>query len=199
MAYRRKIRRKEIEKEIARFQIGATGREKVSSTQRDIWRQRVFRGEYHLSFWSQTIVLESPSVGYAPLESQIKRWAKESQIEGWFPHTVGEYLGFKVIGWADKRSTENRGQTRYAWSKLQRLCMSSHHDVDANQSTELAAADAGDKTKKVQRTGELRLDLLPHRRKNKPPLFFLMSIDFVRSTSSEFCLENGNNPLSTAS
>jgi hypothetical protein len=183
MAIRRKVRRKENEKGITRFQIGATDRRYVDTCQRKIWRRQGFRGEHQLSGWSQPIVLESLGIGYAPLESQIKRWAKESQIEGWFPHTVGEYLGFKVIGWADARSTEYRGQTRYAWSRLQRLCMSSHPDLDVNQSTGLAAADAGDKTKKVQRTGQLRLDLLPHRRPNKAPFCFMVNgacpIDFI--------------------
>ena len=36
---------------------------------------------------------ESPRIGYAPLESRTKRWATESQIEGWFPPPGGERHG----------------------------------------------------------------------------------------------------------
>ena len=34
-----------------------------------------------------------PLKGYAPLESRTKRWATESQIEGWFPLQSGERDG----------------------------------------------------------------------------------------------------------
>ena len=36
---------------------------------------------------------ESPGIGYTPLERRTKRWAKESQIEGWFPLWSGERHG----------------------------------------------------------------------------------------------------------
>jgi len=167
MAFRKGLRHENFEKEITRFQIGATDRGKVSGRQRDIWRQRVFRGEYHLFDWSQLIVLESPNIGYAPLENQIKQWAKESRIEGWFPHLGGEYKCCNVIGCAKKKLTDYRNQTRYAWFKLKVSCVSSHQSKDVNQSARLVAADAGCKTKCVHRTGKLRLDTLPHRRTNK--------------------------------
>ncbi len=169
MAFRRRIRPKEIKKEITRFQIGETVREKVSIRQRDIWRRKGFRGEYHLSGWSQPIVLESPRLGYAPLENQIEQWATESPIEGWFPHLAGEYKCCKVIGCAEKKLTDYREQTRHAWFKLRTPCMSSHQYFDVNQLVKLVAVDAGCKMKNVQRTGVLHLDTLPHRRPNKRP------------------------------
>ena len=63
IANRRRIRREEIEKEITRFQIGTTACESIGNWQRDIWRRKGFRGEYHLFGWSQNITLESPNVG----------------------------------------------------------------------------------------------------------------------------------------
>jgi hypothetical protein len=172
IADRRRIRREEIEKEITRFQIGITACESIGNWQRDIWRRKGFRGEYHLFGWSQPIVLESPCVGYAPLESQIKLWAEESRIEGWFPHLAGEHNCCNVTGCAENKLPSDREQTRYAWFKLQTPRVSSHCIFNANQSVKLVAVDAGCKTKNVQRTGELRLDTPPHSRTNKRPFLF---------------------------
>jgi hypothetical protein len=117
-------------------------------------------------FWSQVYNLESLRIGYAPLESQIKQWAKESRIEGWFPHFAGEYKCCNVNGCAETKLTNYRQQTRCAWFKLRAPRTSSHHVFDVNQSVKLVTVDAGCKTKNVQRTVELCLDTPPHRKKH---------------------------------
>jgi hypothetical protein len=61
------------------------------------WRRKDFGGEYPLCGWSQNF-LESPRIGYAPLESQTKRWAKESLIEVLFPTLFGERRCYEVTG-----------------------------------------------------------------------------------------------------
>ena len=48
---------------------------------------------------------ESPGIGYAPLESRTKRWAKESQIEGWFPLWSGERHGCEGLSDCDTEPT----------------------------------------------------------------------------------------------
>ena len=48
---------------------------------------------------------ESPRIGYAPLESRTKRWATESQIEGWFPLWSGERHGCERLSDCDTEPT----------------------------------------------------------------------------------------------
>ena len=48
---------------------------------------------------------ESSGIGYAPLESRTKRWAKESQIGGWFPLWSGEGHGCEGLSDCDAEPT----------------------------------------------------------------------------------------------
>jgi hypothetical protein len=119
----------------------------VPFERQSIWREKVFRGEYQLFVWSR-VTPESPGIGYAPLENQIKQWANESRIEGWFPLLCEEQKCFSKNRRAEKKRT--------ATSKLG---LTGKH----------VASDAGDKTADLQLKGEICLDLLPHRRTNKAP------------------------------
>ena len=125
--------------------------------------EEFLRGEHHLFYWSQDDVLESPAVGYAPLKSQTKQWAKESRIEGWFPSIIGENQCLRVIRCPEERTTRCREQSRHTWSELLSLCVWVRVK-DATQSARLVAADAGCKTIDIRRTGEVYFDIHPHRR-----------------------------------
>jgi hypothetical protein len=116
--------------------------------------------------WSRDNVLESPIIGYAPLESQRMRWAKESLIEGWFPIIIGECQGLKVIRCPEERTTQSQEQSRRTGHELRESCVSSDRIKDVTQSPRLGAADAGCKI--FRRTGKVRLDTLPHRNPHKP-------------------------------
>jgi len=92
---------------------------------------------------------ESPSIGYAPLESRTKRWANESPIEGWFPQESGEQYGCKVIQEVSRKlGIENQNR-------------------EDQSVVRLLKTDAVCQTRSTQRAGEVCLDSLPHRRKNK--------------------------------
>jgi len=92
---------------------------------------------------------ESPRIGYAPLESRTKPWAIESPIEGWFPHESGEQNGWKVNQEVSERlGTENQNRENQPVVRLLKT-------------------DAVCQTGSTQRAGEVCLDSLPHRRKNK--------------------------------
>jgi hypothetical protein len=168
VAFRGGVRRQENEKEIACLQIGASAHD-TSRYRQSIWRRwrRVFRGEYHVSAWSQATDLESPGEGYAPLESQTKRWARESRIEGWFPTIIGETKHFDVIGWAENKTAISQERSRFIRCGLSATYEISDRVLDASQSARHEAADAECKTTKILRTGEVYLDILPHRRRTR--------------------------------
>ncbi len=87
-----------------------------------------------------------PLKGYAPLESRTKRWATESQIEGWFPLQSGERDGCERLPDCDADPASAPLPT------LSRRPGNPNH------------ADADGQKMSRRRVGKVRLDRQPHRR-----------------------------------
>ena len=87
-----------------------------------------------------------PLKGYAPLESRTKRWATESQIEGWFPLQSGERDGCERLPDCDADPASAPLPT------LSRRPGNPNH------------ADADGQKISRRRVGKVRLDRQPHRR-----------------------------------
>ncbi len=87
-----------------------------------------------------------PIKGYAPLESRTKRWATESQIEGWFPLQSGERDGCERLPDCDADPASAPLPT------LSRRPGNPNH------------ADADGQKISRRRVGKVRLDRQPHRR-----------------------------------
>ena len=87
-----------------------------------------------------------PIKGYAPLESRTKRWATESQIEGWFPLQSGERDGCERLPDCDADPASAPLPT------LSRRPGNPNH------------ADADGQKMSRRRVGKVRLDRQPHRR-----------------------------------
>jgi hypothetical protein len=126
-------------------------------------RRKGFGGEHPFRPWSRYYRPESQRVGYAPLESQTKRWARESQIEGWFPPLCGERHCYDVIRIAMGRLKSDGGQLISLWKYFQ-PCRPNQCRCGLGQSGAATGADAGYHTKCIRQVGEVRLDILPHRR-----------------------------------
>ena len=88
-----------------------------------------------------------PLKGYAPLESRTKRWATESQIEGWFPLQSGERDGCERLPDCDADPASAPLPT------LSRRPGNPNH------------ADADGQKMSRRRVGKVRLDRQPHRRR----------------------------------
>lgn len=96
--------------------------------------------------WSQNF-LESPRIGYAPLESQTKRWAKESLIEVLFPTLFGERRCYEVTG--QKHNELESGLSI----------------TDVSSSSNDVTTSAGHRDEyHARRIGLVHLDALPNRR-----------------------------------
>jgi len=143
--------------------VSITG-EEVSLQWRRTGRRDGYRGEHPSNFWSWINDPESPRIGYAPLESRIKRWARESPIEGWFLLLSRERQGFAVNRDAIVTLMRDHLKSRRPWISPQiswvSLCTRS-----ADQLFRPAGADAGCKTMCTKRGENVCLYILPHRRK----------------------------------
>ena len=143
------VRSEETESEnVVCLRVGKSAGEQVNRRWHRSRRRDGYRGVHPLNFWSRLSVPESPRIGYAPLVSRTKPWAKESPIEGWFPPVSGEHNGCNVVREVSGRpGNENRCRE--------------------DQPVRSARVDAGCQIRSTQRAGELCLDSLPHRRKFK--------------------------------
>jgi hypothetical protein len=130
--------------EIARPRAGSEDGKRAVSARSGAHGRKGFGGEHPFIRWSRRTP-ESPRIGYAPLESQTKRWATESLIEGWFPF-IGERHGCDVIGQSEGRPGGKRLVD------------------DVNPAVTHATASARGSNPDSRWNGEVRLDPFPDRR-----------------------------------
>lgn len=105
------------------------------------------QGRASIVFLVRAFELESPGIGYAPLESQTKRWANESPIEGSFPTPSGERSGWNVV--RKEPLEQRRDDPTPPWAE--------------HRSGTVETADAGWQDSTAQRVTGVCLDILPHR------------------------------------
>jgi len=144
--------------------VGSGAGEGVSLQWRRSWRRDGYRGEHPTNFWSWIISPESPLIGYAPLESQMKRWAKESPIEGWFLLLSRERQGFDVDRDAIGTLTGDHLKSRHPWISPRISWVLIRRRI-ADQLFRPAGADAGCETMCIKQGGKACLDILPNRRR----------------------------------
>ena len=148
---------------IAHLGVGSITSERVNIQWHHTWRQNGYRGEHPSKSWSWILDPESPRIGYAPLESRIKRWAKESPIEGWFPPRSGERQSCNVDRDAFGMLMLNHWKYKHPWISP-RMSWVFLQRQSADQLFRPVGADAGCKTTCSKREGKVCLDTLPHRR-----------------------------------
>ena len=120
-----------------------------------------------------------PSIGYAPSEYRTKPWPQEVLIEGWFPHFAREQDGFRVDGTTDSNTPAPR-------SLRQRNCGSRHTPLSGDRRIDhlflttsiysRTRVDAGCHNNRIAgRWVIVLLDILFHRRRNKPTFLHAVS------------------------